>query len=96
MEASFKANEHQQFRSRAFKAVFLRPSAISQEIVNLFHILYMKNLSEALLPQPRSFSKKKNYVLYEILGTGAFGKVMVSISSDFLSIMLFMMYDHSP
>ncbi|KAF9526801.1 kinase-like domain-containing protein [Crepidotus variabilis] len=36
----------------------------------------MKNLSEALLPQPPSFSKKKNYEVHQVLGTGTFGKVM--------------------
>ncbi|KAG6811134.1 hypothetical protein H0H92_008830 [Tricholoma furcatifolium] len=33
------------------------------------------SLSEALLPQPPSFSKKKNYEIHQILGTGSFGKV---------------------
>ncbi|KAG6879190.1 hypothetical protein C0992_004493 [Termitomyces sp. T32_za158] len=32
-------------------------------------------LSEALLPQPPSFSKKKSYEIHQILGTGTFGKV---------------------
>ncbi|PFH46839.1 hypothetical protein AMATHDRAFT_68963 [Amanita thiersii Skay4041] len=33
------------------------------------------SLSEALLPQPPSFSKKKSYEVHEVLGTGTFGKV---------------------
>ncbi|KAG5719359.1 Calcium/calmodulin-dependent protein kinase [Termitomyces sp. T112] len=32
-------------------------------------------LSEALLPQPSTFSKKKSYEIHQILGEGAFGKV---------------------
>jgi calcium/calmodulin-dependent protein kinase I len=37
------------------------------------------NLGESsLLPQPASFSKKKNYEFHEILGRGTFGKVIVS------------------
>lgn len=40
----------------------------------------MKHLSlkEALLPQPPSFAKKQSYEIHEILGSGTFGKVMVS------------------
>ena len=38
-------------------------------------------LKEALLPQPPSFIKKKNYDVqndvHQVLGTGTFGKVMV-------------------
>lgn len=33
-------------------------------------------LKETLLPQPPSFSKKKNYELHSVLGTGTFGKVI--------------------
>lgn len=33
-------------------------------------------LKEALLPQPPSFNKKKNYDVHQVLGTGTFGKVM--------------------
>lgn len=33
-------------------------------------------LKEALLPQPPSFVKKKNYDVHQVLGTGTFGKVM--------------------
>lgn len=33
-------------------------------------------LKESLLPQPPSFSKKKNYELHGVLGTGTFGKVL--------------------
>lgn len=35
------------------------------------------NLTESLLPQPPSFSKKKHYEILDVLGTGSFGKVMV-------------------
>ncbi|KAF9069706.1 kinase-like domain-containing protein [Rhodocollybia butyracea] len=34
------------------------------------------SLKDALLPQPPSFSKKKNYEVHEVLGEGAFGKVV--------------------
>ncbi|KAF8587493.1 Pkinase-domain-containing protein [Ramaria rubella] len=34
------------------------------------------NLKETLLPQPPSFTKKKNYELHGVLGTGTFGKVL--------------------
>ena len=42
----------------------------------------MKSLSlqEKMLPQPPSFSKKKHYEIHDTLGTGSFGKVMVSAS----------------
>lgn len=33
-------------------------------------------LRDNLLPQPQSFKKKKDYQLEEILGRGAFGKVV--------------------
>lgn len=33
-------------------------------------------LKESILPQPPSFSKKKNYELHGVLGTGTFGKVL--------------------
>jgi calcium/calmodulin-dependent protein kinase I len=33
-------------------------------------------IKENLLPQPPSFSKKKNYELHGVLGTGTFGKVL--------------------
>lgn len=38
----------------------------------------MKGLSikDALLPQPPSFGKKKNYEVHQVLGTGTFGKVV--------------------
>ena len=36
-------------------------------------------IKEALLPQPPSFSKKKNYEIHAKLGEGTFGKVMVSV-----------------
>ncbi|KAJ7035178.1 CAMK/CAMK1 protein kinase [Mycena alexandri] len=38
----------------------------------------MKHLSikDALLPQPPSFHKKKNYEVHEVLGNGTFGKVV--------------------
>ena len=41
----------------------------------------MKNMTwkEALLPQPPSFNKKRNYEMKELLGEGAFGKVVVSV-----------------
>ena len=35
------------------------------------------HLTESILPQPHSFSKKKHYEIMEVLGTGSFGKVMV-------------------
>lgn len=40
----------------------------------------MKHLSikDALLPQPPSFYKKKSYEVQDVLGTGTFGKVVVS------------------
>lgn len=40
----------------------------------------MKHLSlkDALLPQPPSFVKKQLYEVHGVLGTGTFGKVMVS------------------
>lgn len=40
----------------------------------------MKNMTwkEALLPQPPSFNKKRNYEMKDVLGEGAFGKVIVS------------------
>ncbi len=36
----------------------------------------MGRLKDALLPQPASFVKKKNYELLNVLGTGTFGKVI--------------------
>ncbi|ETW78418.1 hypothetical protein HETIRDRAFT_479585, partial [Heterobasidion irregulare TC 32-1] len=36
----------------------------------------MLSLTEKMLPQPPSFSKKKQYEIHEVLGTGTFGKVM--------------------
>ncbi|KAF8344980.1 Pkinase-domain-containing protein [Amanita rubescens] len=36
----------------------------------------MRNLAEALLPQPSSFNKKKNYEVHEVLGNGTFGEVV--------------------
>jgi calcium/calmodulin-dependent protein kinase I len=38
----------------------------------------MDGLSEALLPQPPSYGKKKHYDMHQVLGTGTFGKVIVS------------------
>ena len=40
----------------------------------------MLSLTEKMLPQPPSFSKKKQYEIHEVLGTGTFGKVMVRSS----------------
>jgi calcium/calmodulin-dependent protein kinase I len=40
----------------------------------------MRNLAEALLPQPTSFSKKKAYEVHEVLGTGTFGEVVVGVA----------------
>ena len=37
----------------------------------------LSNLTDSLLPQPPSFSKKKYYEILDLLGTGSFGKVMV-------------------
>jgi len=34
------------------------------------------NIRDALLPQPASFKKKKEYTLLETLGRGGFGKVV--------------------
>lgn len=34
-------------------------------------------VKEALLFQPPSFNKKKNYELHQVLGVGSFGKVLV-------------------
>jgi len=34
------------------------------------------NLAERVLPQPTSFSKKKNYEVHGTLGEGTFGKVL--------------------
>lgn len=44
----------------------------------------MKHLSlkDALLPQPPSFVKKQLYEVHEVLGTGTFGKVMVSCAMN--------------
>lgn len=36
-------------------------------------------LADTFLPQPPSFSKKKNYDVHQVLGTGTFGKVMVCL-----------------
>lgn len=44
----------------------------------------MKNLAEVLLPQPQSFSKKKAYEVHEVLGTGAFGEVVVRVASFYV------------
>ena len=41
------------------------------------------NIGEsALLAQPPSFSKKKNYEFHEVLGRGTFGKVIVCMHSS--------------
>lgn len=40
----------------------------------------------SLLPQPPSFSKKKNYELHEVLGRGTFGKVIVSTREPWRTI----------
>ena len=45
----------------------------------------MRNLAEALLPQPSSFNKKKNYEVHEVLGNGTFGEVVVRVARPFLS-----------
>ncbi len=44
----------------------------------------MKGLSikDALLPQPPSFGKKKNYEIHQVLGTGTFGKVVVRLQQQ--------------
>lgn len=34
------------------------------------------SIKETILPQPPSFSRKKNYELHGVLGTGTFGKVL--------------------
>lgn len=39
------------------------------------------SLKNAILPQPASFLKKKNYEVQEVLGVGTFGKVVVSEES---------------
>lgn len=44
------------------------------DIRNMKHL----SLKDALLPQPPSFVKKQLYEVHEVLGTGTFGKVMVS------------------
>jgi len=36
------------------------------------------SIKDKILPQPASFSKKKEYKIHGVLGEGAFGKVMVS------------------
>ncbi|KAK2462658.1 hypothetical protein APHAL10511_005391 [Amanita phalloides] len=36
----------------------------------------MRNIAEALLPQPSSFSKKKAYEVHQVLGSGTFGEVV--------------------
>ncbi|KAF9781001.1 Pkinase-domain-containing protein [Thelephora terrestris] len=38
----------------------------------------ISNLTDHLLPQPPSFSKKKHYEILDVLGTGSFGKVMAA------------------
>ena len=40
------------------------------------------SLKDALLPQPPSFVKKQLYEVHEVLGTGTFGKVVVSCIHD--------------
>lgn len=49
----------------------------------------MKNMTwkEALLPQPPSFNKKRNYEMKELLGEGAFGKVVVSVPQAPMAIL---------
>jgi calcium/calmodulin-dependent protein kinase I len=37
-------------------------------------------VSQKVMPQPASANKKKNYEIQDVLGTGSFGKVMVSPS----------------
>jgi len=37
----------------------------------------ISNFADSILPQPSSFSKKKQYEILDVLGTGSFGKVMV-------------------
>lgn len=37
------------------------------------------SLTETLLPQPPSFSKKKSYEVHQLLGMGTFGKVVVRV-----------------
>ena len=45
----------------------------------------ISNLTDSLLPQPSSFSKKKQYEILDVLGTGSFGKVMVRHNTWLLS-----------
>jgi calcium/calmodulin-dependent protein kinase I len=37
---------------------------------------FQSDLRDALLSQPKSFKKKKEYTLLEVLGRGGFGKVV--------------------
>lgn len=37
---------------------------------------FQSDLRDALLSQPKSFKKKKEYTLQEVLGRGGFGKVV--------------------
>jgi calcium/calmodulin-dependent protein kinase I len=39
------------------------------------------SLKETILPQPPSFHRKKHYEIHQVLGTGSFGKVLVSAFS---------------
>ena len=41
----------------------------------------ISHLTDSLLPQPPSFSKKKQYEILDVLGTGSFGKVMVRLDA---------------
>lgn len=35
-----------------------------------------RGIKDSILRQPPSFAKKKNYQLYDVIGTGSFGKVI--------------------
>lgn len=39
----------------------------------------LSRVSYKVMPQPPSANKKKDYEINEVLGTGSFGKVMVSL-----------------
>lgn len=49
-------------------------------------------LKEKILPQPPSFSKKTHYEIHGVLGTGTFGKVMVSVPKLLLIIKAYIPY----
>lgn len=49
-------------------------------------MMHLSAISDKVLPQPASFSKKKQYEVRDVLGTGTFGKVMVRL---FISLRVF-------